>query len=271
MHHRRHRTEGSNASVPAVRAAVVAASLFALASVARGAAPAPPPVDKVEPDRRDFTTGTGIVPSGRIQVEGGVTGERGDAERSVSIGDITIRVPLSESFEVHLGLPSFLVRDGDRRRSGFDDAALEARYRLLHGDAIDLGVQVMSTLPTGNRRVAERRLQPGAVLAARMDLGESLELVVNLGGTRASDDGRRFTQGFVAGSLRAAVSPRVSAFAESYAFNREEVDGPSHRYVATGAVFFVDRETALDARVGRGIRNGDGTDWLVSVGISRRF
>lgn len=251
------------------RGALVCVCLALALMASRATAEEPPP--RIEPDRRDFTTGTGIVPEGHIQVEAGTTAERGDAERLVTIGEITVRIPLASAVEVHLDLPSYLVRNDGRRHAGFDDAGIELRYKFLKTEFADFGVQATTMLPTGTRRVAERRFQPGIVAATTIDLGRMSSLALNIGVSSATDDGRRYTQTFTAGSFRLALAERISGFVEAYAFNREAADGDSHRYVATGLVLFLDRDTALDARIGRGIRNGDGTDWLLGFGISHRF
>lgn len=247
--------------------AIAVACLLAT-TLARAQQPAD---EKIEPSREDFATGTDIVPIGSIQVESGVGWSRGDRERHWSFGEVQLRIPVSRSVEVHLGIPSYLVDHADGRASGFDDASLEARWRFHEGEVVELALQGVVMLPTGSKRVAERHPQPGALLAAEIALSPAVQLVLNVGGQRASSDGQRFDQGFVAAALEFDLSRRWSLFAETYAFNREEKDGSSRRYAAVGAVWFVGRSTAFDVRVGRGLGNDDGIDTFAGLGVSHRF
>jgi hypothetical protein len=244
--------------------------LFGPIAVAQAETTADQPA-AINPDRRDFTTGTGIVPVGLIQIESGVLWEKQMSSRQITVGEVTLRVPLSDQLELHLGVPSYLVDLGAGHASGFDDADIEARYKFFHGETLDLALQLTLTLPTGDRAVAEHRFQPGAILASTLKISSRSELVASVGGINASQDGQRFAQGFVAASFRMNVTEAVNLFTELYAFNHEEPDGPAHRYLAIGAVYLVGRDIALDARVGRGIHNDDGTTALASLGFSRRF
>jgi Putative MetA-pathway of phenol degradation len=233
--------------------------------------PASDVLPRIEPDRRDFTTGTGIVSRGKLQLEGGVDAQHSDSDRQLTLGELTLRIPLARDLEMHVGLPSYVISHGDRRQSGLDDAALELRYRFFNGDRLDWAVQATLVAPTGSRQVAERDWQPGAILAASLKLSEHAALITSVGGSRVTVDGTRFAQMTAATSLRVDVAASWNIFGEFYGFNRETPDGPVHKYADIGAVYFPSPSIALDARIGRGISNGDGPTTIASIGASRRF
>jgi hypothetical protein len=241
------------------------AAAFAADTPATGEAP------RIEPDRRDFTTGTGIVSGGYIQVEGGADWQHSDSGRQLTLGELTLRIPLAQDVELHVGLPSYIISHEDRRQSGLDDTAVEVRYRFFNGDRIDWAIQATTELPTGSRQVAEHDWQPGAILATSLKISERMSLVTSLGGKRATVDGVRFAQATIATSLRFDVAASWNLFGELYAYNRETPDGPAHKYADIGAVYFPTRSVAFDARIGRGISNEGGAGTIASVGASRRF
>jgi hypothetical protein len=245
--------------------------LLPFAAVFAADAPASDEQPRIEPDRRDFTTGTGIVSGGNVQVEGGIDWQRSESQRQFTLGELTLRIPLTHDVEMHVGLPSYIISHEDRRQNGLDDTTVEVRYRFFNGDRIDWAIQATTELPTGSRQVAERDWQPGVILATSLKISERLSLVTSLGGKRASADGVRFAQTTVASSLRFDVAADWNLFGEFYGFSHEIPDGPVHKYADIGAVYFPNRSIAFDARIGRGVSNGDGTDTIASVGASRRF
>ncbi|MDB5819195.1 MAG: hypothetical protein JWQ11_2835 [Rhizobacter sp.] len=227
---------------------------------------------KVAPDRRDFTTGTGIVPSGHVQLEFGATWEQGDDRRQWSIGDVSLRVPVSSRVELRLQTLSYEIQHDDRgRHVGLDDTSLGLRFLIDKSSAYELALQVDSTIPSGSHSVAERRLQPEAILATTLKLTPQTSLVLNVGGTYASSDRQRFNQVVVASSLRHDLSENFNLFGEVYNFNREDRGGSSRTRAAFGAVYFLDRSTAIDARFIRDLRNVGSVKASASVGLSRLF
>ncbi|MBC8137330.1 MAG: transporter [Fibrella sp.] len=228
---------------------------------------------KIEPDRRDFTLGTGIVPPGHIQIESGVTGSRRGTSRENSYGELTVRVPVSERFEVRVEVPSFLVvRDDTGRGSGADDTLLRTRLRLSAPPRWAFAITADVRVPTGSRPVAERRWQGGATFAANATLAKCAELLFNLGAMRLSDDGEYFDQGTVSMAFRYELSSRFDTFAEIYAMSRMEAGGDSQKFAATGLVYYPVPRVAFDARLGTGVSNDAGSpDYFGSAGLSVLF
>jgi hypothetical protein len=226
---------------------------------------------RIEPDRRDFTTGTGIVSVGHLQLEGGMDWQHSDVDRQLTLGEVTFRIPLASDVEMHLALPSYIISHDDHRQTGLDDTDFELRYRFYNGSRVDWAIQTAIIAPTGSREVAQRDWQPGVTFASSIKLSDRIGLVTSLGGKRATVDGTRFAQVVLATSLRVDVAASWNLFGELYGFNRETPDGTAHKYADLGAVYFPTESVAFDARIGRGISNGESTETIASVGASRRF
>lgn len=238
--------------------------------------PPPPPVEEpdVTPDRPDFTNGTAIVPLGHVQVEAGVTATFSGSDRDVSVGETLVRIPLSQRFEVRFGVPSFLSSHSEEfgDEKGVDDLFVETKIRVASSRRAAIAVLVNASLPTGSRNVAERRLQPGATLAADLTLSDAVGLISNFGFSRSSSNGEYFNQVSVSGSFGFNLLSRTDGFAELYVLNKAEARGHAQRYTDAGFSFNVTRRTVLDVRVGTGLGNGGGgPDYFVGFGLTRLF
>jgi hypothetical protein len=259
---------------PLVLFAVLVFGGLAFAGERQSAEVASEETPDVSPDRPDFTNGTGIVPLGHVQVEGGMTLTRSGSEREVSVGEVLVRIPFATHAEVRVGIPSYLATRGGagERVTGADDLFLETKVRLVEGERTALAVMLNASLPTGSRAVAELRFQPSATLAMDLALADTVGLGLNLGATRASADGQRFTQVCASSSFGFDVSSRVGAFGEVYALNRTEPRGRVQRFADAGLSYRVTRRTVVDVRIGTGLGNGvHGPDYFVGFGLTRLF
>lgn len=250
------------------------ATLSRVSAAAEGA-----PSTKVEPlvpDRPDFTDGVLIVDRGRMQIEGGLTLNRAGSVRETSLGEVLVRLPLSERLELQVGVPSYLrARDNVESVSGFDNSFLGAKILLLPPDDGKIGIAVLagSTLPTGSRSVAERGgMQPEIKLALAKEFSERIGLGVNVGYAREKDRGERFNSVFASASLGVSLAERVGGFFEIVAQSRVNANGDDARYVATGLSYLVNPDLMVDVRVGHGISNDFGSpDTFAGAGLSLRF
>lgn len=224
-------------------------------------------------DRPDFTESPETVLPGRVQVEAGATFERSNNERARSLGEILMRVGTGKRSELRIGLPSHLrFSESGSSVSGWDDAYLGAKIVLRDGEGRNPQVALLAgtTLPTGSRRVAERKYQPDAVLAAAIDLNEKTALSTNIGVARASAGGERFNQLFGSLSLGYSLSDKWGTYLEVYAFNRNEPGGNTQKYANTGVTYLVNDDFQLDARFGVGLNNGP-RERFWGLGVARRF
>lgn len=231
--------------------------------------------DTISADRPDFTEGTGLIPPGHVQVEGGVTLARVEDADSTTLGELLVRFGIGERSEARIGLGSYTrVEDDFASVSGFEDPALEIKYRFTD-DAGELApgqpavaLVLGTSVPVGDKDLTDDEWVPAAVFAFDWDLGR-FGVGANLGGSyEAGDD--RFVQAF--GSLTAGYdwTDRLGTYIEWYGFSEEEKDGPSTHYVDGGITFLINNDLIVDARIGTGLNDAD-PDWYAGVGGAIRF
>jgi hypothetical protein len=232
----------------------------------------------IQPDRPDFTEGTGLIPAGHVQVEGGTTLARVEDVDSTTLGELLVRIGLGERSEIRLSLGSYSrVDDGFSNVSGLEDPALELKYRfteeageLAPGQpavALVLGTSV----PVGDKELTDDEWVPLALLAFDWEVGSRFGVGANLGGSYAvGGDGDRFNQAFASVSAGMSVTDRLGTYLEWYGFSEEEKDGPSTHYLNGGVSFLINDDLIVDARIGTGL-NDAAPDWFAGVGASVRW
>ncbi len=231
----------------------------------------------IQPDRPDFTEGTGLIPPGHIQVEGGTTLARVEDSDSTSLGELLVRIGIGERSEARIGLGSYSrIDDGFSDISGFEDPGLELKVRLTDeaGEqppgrpavALVLGTSV----PAGNKNLTSDEWVPLALVAFDWELGDRFGLGANLGGSYEADGGDRFNQAFASLSAGFSATDRLGTYLEWYGFSKEEIDGPSTHYLDGGVSFLINDDLIVDARIGTGL-NDARPDWFAGVGASVRW
>src|SRR5436305_8874164 len=164
--------------------------------------------DRIDPERPDFTNGTGIVAPGRVQVETGYTFTRRGDERRHALGAALVRAGVAPQAEARLVLNSYDWIDGpDGRRQGLEDPALEVKVRLT-GAAEHrppglpaVALFLATTVPAGARPITADAWQPTGKLALGWHLSEQLDLSSNPAYSPPAEDGRRFGQPAASRSL----------------------------------------------------------------------
>ena len=233
-----------------------------------------PELADISTDRPGFSTPTGIVPQGHIQLEAGAAASRTGADRSYSFGQLLVRVPVSTRAEARVGVPSYLVsRSGGARSAGADNVFLEGKYLLSSQKRVAYAVLLNAVLPTGSRSVATREFQPGANFAADVTLTNKIGATFNLGLVRGADPTATTTRHpnelFGAASFNFTLSKQTGAFAELYAIGG---GGPTQKYLDGGFTHLLSPRTQLDASAGFGLGNHvGGPDYFYGVGVSRLF
>lgn len=225
-------------------------------------------------DRPDFTESPQVVPSGRVQVEGGYTYTRAGATREHALGEILVRVPIARKMELRVGSPSYLWQRDGGRIPGLDDAFLGAKIALSDGGGKRpaLGLLFGTSLPTGANAVTADAWQPEGVLAASWDLCPTTALSMNLGVARPVEAGTRFSQVFGSLSLGHSLNDKWGAYAEVFGFNKVDATGKSAKYVNGGVTYLLNNDFQLDARLGFGLNNhAGGPDFFTGFGVARRF
>lgn len=232
-----------------------------------------PDVPPLITDRPDFTESPQTVPKGMTQVEAGVTFERSSREKTTTLGETLVRIAAGDRAEIRVGIPSYITQRGDGvRADGFDDAFLGAKLALIKRENFPIAVLVGTTLPTGSRQFAPHDYNVEAVLATETGLSKKVGVAFNVGAGRPNQGNGRFSQFFASASLGFDLSKRIGAYAEVYAFNRDEPGGDSKQFINGGFTYAVNPNLQLDARAGLGLGNNvDGPDYFTGVGVSQRF
>jgi hypothetical protein len=233
--------------------------------------------DAIDPDRPDFTEGTGIVPLGRVQVETGVTYSRVDEERTTALGEVLVRVPLSKRVEARIGVGSYdwIHRNGPGSQ-GYEDPLLGMKVRLNQDTdpqtpwRPEVALLFLTTIPVGGHDLTADAWQPTAKLSLGWELTKRFSLSSNLNLSDLSDGSRRFSQVAVSLSAGYSLTERLDSFFEVFAFSREAAVGPSTRHADTGVAYAVTGNLKLDLRVGLG-RNDAQPDYFVGTGAAFRW
>lgn len=234
--------------------------------------------DPISADRPDFTEGTGLIPPGHVQVEGGVTLGRTEDVDTTTLGELLVRFGIGERSEARIGLGSYTRIDDDFTNhsvSGFEDPAVELKYRFTD-DAVELApgqpavaLVLGTSIPVGDEELTADQWVPAAVLAFDWDLGR-FGIGANLGGSHEAGDGDRFVQAFGSVTAGYSVTDRLGAYVEWYGFSEEEKNGPSTHYLDGGISFLINDDLIVDARIGTGLNDAD-PDWFAGVGGAIRF
>lgn len=231
-----------------------------------------PDVPPLITDRPDFTESPQTVPKGLTQIEAGVTFERSGREKATTIGETLIRVAAGNRAEIRIGIPSYINLRGGANEDGFDNAFLGAKFALVQRENFPISLLVGTTLPTGSRKVTSRETNAEAVLATETALSDKIGLAFNAGYGRPNEGQGRFNQFFGSASLGFDISERVGAFAEVFAFNKDERGGDSKQFINGGFTYASNPNLQFDIRAGLGLGNDvDGPDYFTGVGVTQRF
>jgi hypothetical protein len=146
-------------------------------------------------DRPDFTESTQVVGAGAVQAEAGVTAGWPEGAGTISGPELLLRVGLSRSVELRLGLPS-LIRESRSRvaTSGAGPASIGLKLELLRGRTA-AGFVAGAEVPTGSRPFGDGAVTPAVRLVVAREVG-----VVSMAtmGSAVFDDRVRYEQTVVA-------------------------------------------------------------------------
>jgi hypothetical protein len=226
--------------------------------------------DTVNPDRPSFSNSTNIVPKGHIQLEGGAGRRRYGDTSGYDIGELLVRLGISNHVEVRVGVPSYVVsRNSGVQQSGADDLLLEGKFYVNTKDRLAYGFLANAVLPTGSRSVAEHKFQPGGAFVSDLTVSKDVSITSNVGYSWASNSGQRYNYTFAVSTINIALRSDVFLFTEFYLFHQSGVQ----KYGASGLDWIVKKKTAFDVSVGFGLpgNNAHGPDRYYSIGISRLF
>lgn len=224
-------------------------------------------------DRPDFTESALTVPRGDAQLESGYTFSRADDADEHTLGEILLRVGLTDRLEARIGLGShaWIAAPGEDP-SGFEDPSLGMKVVLAMEETAGVAAAVLAgtAIPIGDDDVGEDDWQPEIKLAVSRGLSETVALAANAGYARASEDGEGFDQGSASLSLGIGLSERWGAYAEAYGTFPASRSGDDEAVLNGGLTFLVHPLLQLDARAGAGLTDA-APDFFVGLGIARRW
>jgi hypothetical protein len=237
----------------------------------------PPPLaaqgaaqDPIEADRPDFTEGTGIVPLGHWQAEGGFTYSRVEDEETSTLGELLVRIPFTARMEARLGVGSYDWSHGPGSRTqGYEDPYVGMKIRLPGSDP-EIALLFLTTVPVGARGLTADAWQPTAKLALSRDLAPRFSLSSNLNLAYLADGGERFTQVAASVSAGYSLSDRLGAFLETFGFSKESAGGSATAYLDSGLSYTATDNLRFDIRAGVGL-NGPSPSYFVGAGTGVRW
>lgn len=249
------------------RAAVLLCSAFLGAGLSAAAQEEGP---TVAPDRPDSCNGIQIVPAGHLQVEGGTTVSWSPGGRELTVGELTLRVPLAGRLETRVQLFSADWASGRESARGLLEPLVDVKWKLHHGERTDFGVIAGTSLPVGSGGFRDAHFLPYGALALDEALGESLSVTVNLG--LASSFAAGATHGRASGgaSFSLQASPKLSVFLEGFAWGSAGREVPGAQLVDGGVQLLLGRRVMLDARAGVDLARG-GNGAVAGLGASALF
>ncbi|MEA2563194.1 MAG: hypothetical protein QOH06_4698 [Acidobacteriota bacterium] len=228
-------------------------------------------------DRPDFTEGTGLIPPGHVQVEGGTTLTRVEDDDITTFGELLVRIGAGERWEGRIGVPSYNRIDALQQEiSGLDDSSLGIKFRFTDpaGDLAPgqpaAALVLETSIPTGDDELTDDEWVPTAILALDWEVGERFGLGANVGYSYATDEEEQFHQLLASLSGGFSITDRLGTYLEWYGLSEETADGPTTHYVDGGLSFLINDDLVVDARVGTGLNDAD-PDWYVGVGGSVRW
>ncbi|MDX1531653.1 MAG: transporter [Rhodothermales bacterium] len=223
--------------------------------------------------RPSFSTGSGTVAPGTVQVEGGYTYSDGNGARQHVLGELFLRYGLGPGLEARLSAGSYVWSDRrGRTRSGFSDPAVGVKVRLVEpapspglsrpGAALSLG----TTLPLGEEPIGDSRAQPSARLSLDWSLSERTGLAVNA--RYAFLNSEENADEFAASALLGrSLWGTGSLYVEGYGLFRPGL--LDEGYAEAGFLYRLSSDAQLDARLGAGLTDAS-ADFYVGVGAAWR-
>lgn len=248
------------------------------------AIPADPMPLTISPDRPGFSDGTGIAPTGHLQLETGYTftfrNRDGVETQTHNAPELLARVGLIEDrLELRLGTSGYVWSRSNtgsagefESTAGFSDLYVGFKLKALDQDGFvpRLVFEGITTVGTGSRSVSNRDLEPTIKLIGSWDLGSGFSLTSNLGMTYATSGSQRFIQGIASASLSYSISDRLSVFGEYFVVGPHTKGTDAAHSLDFGGAFLLNNRIQLDARIGVGLNN-QADNFFTGAGISFLF
>ncbi len=225
-------------------------------------------------DRPDATESPHTVDPGVFQVELSFVEyssvrEDGERHRGLSVAPVLLKMGLTRSTDLHVGLEPLLHTENGQSQTGIGNLTLRLKHNLLGNDDGRVAIAVMPVveLPTGDDDLVSDEVSFGFVVPVGIDLGGGWGLGVQGEFSFFDEEGKReeaFTHTAVLGR---ELSERVGAFVEY--IGEHDLDGDYSPYLSGGATYLLRRDLQLDAGFVVGLDGHE--DVRVFAGVSFRF
>lgn len=235
-------------------------------------------------DRPGLGTPACTLAPGTAMVEVGVAGwdrtrDAGTVADEVTLGDALLRVGVSPTTEVQLGLTGHVIqRERDRqtgaidRVTGIGEGTLAVRQSLSGPDG-PVAIQAYVTVPLAKRPIGSGEWSGGVLLPMGFELpaGFALDLTPQLAiAANARGSGHHLAWGGVVG-LTHALGEQLSLTGEVGAFRDQDPDGHStDARVAASLAWQVHERLQLDFEADLGLSAG-APDHVLAVGFAWQF
>ncbi|WEK01900.1 MAG: transporter [Candidatus Sphingomonas phytovorans] len=239
------------------------------------------------PARPGLDTPPCTIAPGHVSVEVGLADwTRADTAASrndtILIGDILVRVGLTDSIEAEVGLTSFgRSRTRDKSSGGIDsadragDALLGLKANLHHpdGSGFSVAVEPFVTIPVGRPPIGAGDWGAGVLVPLSVDLGHKLSLQFTPEADAAVNQdgaGRHFAVSGTVG-LGVGISDTVNGTIEFQELRDEDPSGRTMQSLASVSVAWMRRgDWQFDIGTAVGL-NRDAPDAELYAGVSHRF
>jgi hypothetical protein len=240
-----------------------------------------PDAPLISTDRPSFSTSTGFVPEGYVQLEAGYTYAH-DEEAGVEIDrhngpEALLRYALVDGFELRGYWNGFLRATAESGGTetvadGATDPAVGVKWLLTEEDRFPLrmALEGLTTLGVATEDVSSGEAEPtlkwlwSRGLAPEWGVGGTLALASPVTG------GDRYLQGQASVYLTYAPAADTGIFAEWFTFGGLDDHHASVHAVDAGITQRIGTSLQLDARVGFGLEH-DADDFFTGFGISWLF
>lgn len=234
-------------------------------------------------DRPGVNTPPCTMTPGRVMVETSLADwtldeQGGEREDTVVVADTVVRIGVTDSGELQIGLTPFgyIRRRGLQgfvdEETGVGDLYLAWRQNLS-GDQGPVAIQGFVTLPTGSDALGAGTWTAGVLVPVSFSLSETVSLAATPEAGAAaneSGDGRHFYFGSAIG-LGLGLSSSVAAAVELSAYRDDDPAGATTQALATGAVAWqVSEDQQVDGQINLGLNRAT-PDVQLIFGFARRF
>jgi hypothetical protein len=184
-----------------------------------------------------------------------------------------VRAGLTPTVELRLTGNSFVrEKTAGVVTSGMQDAAVGFKVKVFEApDAPSwkpsFSFIAHTTVPSGSSVYSAGRAQPEVKLLGAWTITDRLGFASNINIGRPFDGTRRFTEYAGSGSFAFAMTERVGAYAEAFAFAPQDGSKVVQKYVNGGFTLLLSPDLQLDLRGGVGPTTAGSRDYFAGIGL----